>query len=276
MPQPPRRHDPSEPPAPRRGRALVTGASSGIGRELARCLAARGWDLVLTARRKERLDALSERIRDEAGCDALVIPCDLAAPDGAARLVEELAEREIRVEVLVNNAGFGDHGRFWDMELDRGLDMIQVNVTAVTELSHRLLTPMLEAGRGRILNVASTAAFQPGPNMAVYYASKAYVLSFSEALREELRGTGITVTALCPGPTRTEFGEEAGFGESVILDKLPRPGSREVAEYGVRAMMRGKGIAVHGILNRMHVFMLRALPRGLVVRLVRRFQEVRG
>ena len=259
-----------------RGRALVTGASAGIGRELARCLAEEGWDLVLTARREERLLELSEQIRDEADCDAVVIPCDLAAPDGAARLVEEVQGRGFRVEILVNNAGFGHHGRFWTMELDRGLDMIQVNVTAVTELAHRLLPAMVEVGRGRILNVASTAAFQPGPNMAVYYASKAYLLSFSEALREELRGTGVTVTALCPGPTRTEFGQEAGFGDSVFLDKVPRPDGRKVAEYGIRAMMRGKGIAVEGLLNRIHVFALRFLPRELVLRLVRRFQEVRG
>ena len=264
------------PPPPERGRALVTGASAGIGWELARCLAAEGWDLILTARRRERLVELSEQIRDEAGRDALVIPCDLSTPDGAARLARELEERGLWAEILVNNAGFGHHGRFWTMELDRGLDMIQVNVTAVTELAHRLLPPMVEAKRGRILNVASTAAFQPGPNMAVYYASKAYVLSFSEALREELRGTGVTVTALCPGPTRSEFGQQAGFGDSVFLDKLPRPSSRTVAEYGVRALLRGKGVAVEGLLNRMHVFTLRFLPRGLVLRLVRRFQEVRG
>jgi len=259
-----------------RGMALVTGASAGIGRELARVLAEEGWDLIITARSTDRLQALAEAIEDETGQSVEVIPCDLADPGGPGRLVEEVRARDLRVEILVNNAGFGDHGPFVDADLTRNLDMIQVNVTAVMELTHRLLPELVEAGRGRILNVASTAAFQPGPFMSVYYATKAYVLSFSEALREELRQTGVTVTTLCPGPTESEFQEVAGIEETTLVRLSSPPSSRTVAEYGVAAMLRGRGVAVQGMLNRFLVFMVGLAPRGVVVRVVRRLNDVRS
>ncbi|HLN57107.1 MAG TPA: SDR family oxidoreductase, partial [Thermoanaerobaculia bacterium] len=193
------------------GNALVTGASSGIGKELARLIAADGYDLVLVARRQERLEELARELSVAHGVSARVIAADLADPDSPKRIVEELEAERIAVDVLVNNAGFGIYGRLWNSDITRQLEIIQVNVVALTDLTGRLLPGMVSRKRGRIVNVASTAAFQPGPYQAVYYATKAYVLSFSEAIAEELKGTGVTVTALCPGPTTTEFQEAAGL-----------------------------------------------------------------
>ncbi|MDT8435252.1 MAG: SDR family oxidoreductase, partial [Gemmatimonadota bacterium] len=192
----------------RRG-ALVTGASAGIGRELAQRLAAAGWPVALTARRRERLEGLAADIETRHGVRALPVAADLEDPEGPARIEAALAAEGFEVDFLVNNAGFGTWGPFAERPLAAQTGMIRVNVLAPTELTRRLLPAMRDRGAGRILNVASTAAFQPGPWMAVYFASKAYVLHFSEALREELRRTGVTVTVLCPGPTRTEFQERA-------------------------------------------------------------------
>ncbi len=258
-----------------KGWALVTGASSGIGLELARVLAREGWDMVLTARRKDALDALAVELRSAEVRRVLVLPGDLARPGEVDRLLARLDEEGVKVEILVNNAGFGDYGPVVAGEAHRFRDMIQVNVTALTQLCRGVLPGMVARGGGRILNVASTAAFQPGPLMAVYYATKAYVLSFSEALREELRDSGVTVTTLCPGPTRSGFQSEAGIEASPLVQRLPLPSSRKVAEYGVRALLRGKGIAVEGWLNRLQVASLRLLPRKLVPALVRRAQEIR-
>lgn len=258
------------------GWAVVTGASSGIGWELARNLAAEGWDLVITARRQDALEALAREARERWGREVHVVPADLAGRPGVEHLLEALERLDLEPDILVNNAGFGDYGSFEEAELDRVLQMIELNVSSLTHLTRVLLPGMLERGRGRILNVASTAAFQPGPLMAVYYATKSYVLSFSEALREEARGTGVTITTLCPGPTTSEFHAEAGMMASPLVQRFPMPGSRQVAEYGVRALMKGKGVAVYGVLNRLHVFGLRFLPRSLVLRLVRRVQEIRS
>lgn len=258
-----------------RGWALVTGASGGIGLELARLIASEGWDVVLTARTEEALEALALEIRRDEARRVLVLPGDLARPGEVDRLLARLQEEEVEVDLLVNNAGFGDYGPVASGEMERFRDMIQVNVTALTELCRGVLPGMVERGRGGILNVASTAAFQPGPLMAVYYATKAYVLSFSEALRNELRGSGVTVTTLCPGPTRSGFQAEAGIEASPLVRWLPLPSSRKVAEHGVRALLRGKGTAVHGWLNRLQVASLRRMPRKLVPGLVRRAQEIR-
>ncbi|NNG02735.1 MAG: SDR family NAD(P)-dependent oxidoreductase, partial [Inquilinus sp.] len=185
--------------------ALVTGASAGIGAELAARAAADGFDLVLTARRTAPLEALAERLRKRYGAESTIIAADLATARGPAGLLKEIAGRGLAIDVLVNNAGFGAAGRFDMMDAKTVDGMIAVNIAAVTRLARALLPGMLERPRGGVLNVASTAAFQPGPMMAVYYATKSYVLSFSEARWEETRGSGVTVTALCPGPTRTEF-----------------------------------------------------------------------
>lgn len=255
--------------------ALVTGASRGIGAELARVLAEGGWNLILTARSEADLEALARELETEHGVATRVIPSDLAEPEGAARLVDRVAREGLDVALLANNAGVGAIGPFHELDRDRLLDMVQVNVTSLTDLTRRLLPPMVERDEGWILNVASTAAFQPGPLMAVYYASKAYVVSFSEGIQEELRGTGVTVTAFCPGVTRSAFQEAAGMSPPPPGIGLPPADTRKVAEHGVRALFCGRAVAVPGPLNRLHTLVVRFVPRGLARRLARRFQERR-
>src|SRR4051794_33560977 len=211
--------------------ALVTGASAGIGREIARVLAA-DHDLILSARRADELERLAAELRGK-GATCRVVPGDLAEPDGARKLHAAAVEGGSVVDVLVNNAGFGDLGPFADADLGKMLRMVQVNVTALTELTGLFLAGMRTRGRGKILNVGSVAGFQPGPLMAVYYATKAYVNSFSEALSNELRGTGITVTCLAPGPTESEFGAAAGFAPKKGFTVGKVLGARAVAEAGV-------------------------------------------
>ena len=251
--------------------ALITGASSGIGLDLAHLFAADGHDVVLVARSEDKLRALGKELEAKHGITATVIVADLAKPD-APQQISVIAPP---VDVLVNNAGYGTSGKFAETDLRAELDMIQVNVSALTHLTKLFLPQMLERKRGRILNVASTAAFQPGPLMAVYYATKAYVLSFSEAIAEELRGTGVTVTALCPGPTATEFQKNAGLGSEALL-KLMRPvSSMDVARAGYHGLMRGKRIVIPGMKNKLGVQSLRVSPRALVTRVVRGLQERR-
>jgi short-subunit dehydrogenase len=253
---------------PQRPLALVTGASAGIGLELARVLA-RDHDLVLTARREAELRALAAELA-RAVCH--IIPADLADPQAPRALFDTVTGAGLTVDVLVNNAGFGDLGPFANAELGRMLRMIQVNVTALTELTGLFLAGMRERKRGRILNVGSVAGFQPGPHMAVYYATKAYVNSFTEALAAELAGSGVTVTCLAPGRTASEFAAAAGFRD--------RPSgavgtARAVAEEGIRGLMRGKRMVVTGWRNRALVFAERFVPRGMVIRAVRKMQENR-
>ena len=190
---------------------LVTGASSGIGLELAKCFAADGCRLVLVSRKGIVLEALATELRKAHKIQAQVITADLAQPESPTRLLAHLQNAGLKVDVLVNNAAFGAQGKFVELPLGRQLEMLQVNMTTLTHLTGLLLPGMVERRRGGVLNVASTAAFQPGPGMAIYYATKAYVLSFSEALAEELAGTGVTVTAVCPGPTATNFGTAANM-----------------------------------------------------------------
>jgi uncharacterized protein len=250
--------------------ALVTGASSGIGRELAKLLAADGLALALVARDRAALEEFAREIEERhRGLGVTVVPADLADPATPARLVRELERAGIAVEVLVNNAGFGAAGRF--AELDEGLQhrMVEVNVTALTRLTRLLLPPMLARGHGRILNVASTAAFQPGPGMAVYYATKAYVLSLSEALAVEVRGSGVTVTCLCPGPTRTAFFARAGASDSHLL-RLGATDAAEVARAGHRGLMRGDRLVVPGARNRLAALGAKFAPRRLALEVTRR------
>jgi uncharacterized protein len=256
-----------------RGTALVTGASSGIGLELATLLARDRHDLVFVARGRERLEAIARGLTEEFGVAVTILARDLARAQTPAEIVRELEERGLAIDILINNAGFGVYGPFAQTPLTRELEMIEVNVTALTQLTKLLLPGMLARRRGRILNVASTAAFQPGPLMAVYYATKAYVLSFTEALANELDGSGITVTALCPGPTVTEFQKEAGVAQTRLFRSMLVMRAPEVALAGYEGMLRGKRIVIPGAANRFLVEALRISPRRLVTAVARRIQE---
>ena len=246
--------------------ALVTGASGGIGLELARLLAGDGHDIVLVARSADKLDGLAAELGSRR---TTVIAADLSQPGAVAAVHAQVPD----VDVLVNNAGVGDFGPFADADLDKTLGMIQLNVTALTELTHRYVGGMVERGRGRVLNVASTAAFQPGPLMAVYYATKAYVLSFSEALAEELRGTGVTVTAMCPGPTASGFQAGADMEASRLVRGRKLPTAASVARSAHGAMLAGDVVHVPGVRNKVLATSVRFTPRPLMRRIVHRLQD---
>jgi short-subunit dehydrogenase len=257
------------------GTALVTGASSGIGQELARLAARDRRDVVLVARRRERLEALADELTKRYGVVAEIVVADLSLPDSPARVVGEAQERRGPIEVLVNNAGLGVHGFFQETPLEQELEMIRVNVLALTHLTKLVVPGMIERRRGIVLNMASTAAFQPGPLMAVYYATKAYVLSFTEALAEELDGTGVTATALCPGPTLTEFQEKTGMGDVPMFRSPLVLDAATVARAGWEGAKRGKRVVVPGVANRILALGARFSPRKLATKIARRIQENR-
>ena len=236
--------------------ALITGASSGIGRELARVYAEHGHDLVITARRRDRLEDLAAELGERVRVEAL--PANLATRNGMAALKKGIASLELDIDVLVNNAGAGASGEFAGMEAAKSLTLIDLNVRALTDLTHFVLPGMLERGRGRILNVASVAAFQAMPGMSVYAASKAFVLSFTEALSEELAGTPVTVTALCPGLTRTEMVDDLQAAPDFMFAS-----AADVAEEGYRACLAGEVIRVPGVANQALVTWLQYQPRWL-------------
>jgi hypothetical protein len=263
------------PETPVRPVALVTGASSGIGLELARLCAKGGHDLVLVARNQTKLEELARYLNGMYHVRVEVVPADLARPEAPAEIMREVNERGLALDVLINNAGFGLWGLFGRQDLTRVLDMIQVNVTALTVLTRLVLPELVSRRRGRILNVASTAAFAPGPLMAVYYATKAYVLHFSEAISNELRGTGVTVTALCPGPTPTGFAEAAGVGGTNLFQGPAVMGVERVAAAGYRGMLRGKAVVIPGVFNRLLVLGIRLSPRWAVRQVARWLQEQR-
>ena len=259
-----------------KGFALITGASGGIGYELAKMFAANGHRIALTARSGDRLQEVAAELCAEGGGEARSYPLDLSVPGAADELVGRLAADGVSVAHLVNNAGFGSFGSFAEADYDATVQMIHLNITALTALTRLLLPSMLERKHGGILNVASTAAFQPGPLMATYYATQAYVLSFSEALREELRGSGVTVTALCPGPTYTGFQDRAQMHKSKLFNGLMRvAAAREVARQGYEGFERGKSLVIPGLLNKMIAQSYRFLPRGMIPRMVRAMQEKR-
>jgi len=243
--------------------AVITGASSGIGAELARLFAARGYPLVMTARRHERLETLAEEIQGVHDIPVEVMALDLEDREAPLDLAEMIRERGIQVHTLVNNAGFGLRGSFATMPYERQVAMIDLNVTALTALCRLMLPGMLERGRGGILNVASTAAFQAGPNMAVYYATKAYVLSLSEALHEEAKPRGVTVTALCPGPTESEFSATADLENSKRFSQGTMSAA-EVARIGIDGYEAGRDIVIAGASNRLGAFGAKLLPRSLI------------
>ena len=251
--------------------ALVTGGSSGIGVDLARVLAREGHDLILVARREPELKAVADELSTRYGADSTVITVDLSMPDGPAKVFEEVTSTGLDVDVLVNNAGFADHGRFWETDPDTAHEMLMVNVVALTDLTRKFLPAMCARRRGHVLNVASTAGFQPGPFMAVYYASKAYVLSFTEALAEELRGTGVAATALCPGVVPTGFQDAAGLAENAPMLHSPAVKTPEyVAQAAYDAMIKGKPLVIPGGLNKLGVQALRIAPRRAVTTFIKR------
>ena len=253
--------------------ALITGASAGIGRELAKVFASHGHNLILVARNRDALEALAGTLEGKHDIKATVISCDLSDPNSPQRLFDTAVSEGLAVDILVNNAGFGAAGDFADTDLQRELDMIQVNITAVTQLTKLFMQPMLKRNKGRILNIASTAGFQPGPGMSVYFASKAYILSLSQAIDEELRNTGVTVTCLCPGTTHSEFAQRAGLTNSRLF-KLPGVATaEEVARFGYDATMRGERVAIPGIKNKAHLQVLRLVPRSIVTLLARKAHE---
>jgi hypothetical protein len=251
--------------------ALITGASSGIGLDLARLFAADKWDVALVARSEGKLNDLAAELRGAHGITARVIAADLAKPDAPAKIMEALDG--IEVDALVNNAGFGLGGEFAKTDLSAELEMIQVNITALTHLTKLVLPSMIARRHGAILNLASTAAFQPGPLMAVYYATKAYVLSFSEAIADELRDSGVTVTALCPGPTATGFASAANVESSTLFKMMPPADSKSVARAGYDAMKAGKRIVIPGAKNKLLAQAIRLSPRRLVTTIVRKMNE---
>jgi short-subunit dehydrogenase len=247
---------------------LVTGASSGIGWELAKCFAADGCRLILVARNQDALEKLAGELRLENKIEVVVFPADLSLPETPNRIFQELSSRKIAVDVLVNNAGFGLMGPFVKLPLTRQLEIIQVNITALTALTGLLLPGIIERQRGGILNVGSVAGFVPGPNMAVYYATKAFVLSFTEALAEELSGSGLAISVLCPGPTESNFGNVARGGRQRKI-KTRKMTSLAVAKIGHRAFRQGKNIIVTGLQNKIAAQLPRIMPRAAVRRIVK-------
>jgi len=245
---------------------LITGASAGLGAEFARQCARLGDEIVLVARRRERLDALARAI----GPQAHVIEADLGQPEAPARVVAQAASRGLWVQTLINNAGFGLAGRLDEIPLARQLEMIDLNVRALTELCHAVLADMRLKGDGAILNVASTAAFQAGPHMAVYYATKAYVLSLTEALHQENKGSGVSVTALCPGPTATEFFDVAGAPDGRLAKMATDPVA--VVRAGLDGLAKNKAIVVPGLMNKIGSQSNRLLPRAAMRRIIARLK----
>lgn len=248
--------------------ALITGASMGIGAELAKLFAADGHDVVLVARSEDKLIRLATELQTAYGITAHVLASDLSDPAAPAELFATLESRGIEVGYLVNNAGFGAVGAFAELPLPMQMGMLQVNIGALVALSHLALQGMLARKKGRILNIASTAAFQPGPDMSIYYASKAFVLMFSEGIAEEVRSQGVTVTAHCPGATATSFPQTAGNAESLLF-KLGAASADRVARDAYRSMMKGKVVAIEGFVNWLVAFSIRLSPRALVRKIAR-------
>jgi len=253
--------------------ALITGATNGIGLELARIHASEGGNLVLVARNKPKLDALRVELEELYKVKVYTIDKDLSETNAAQDVYAETRRMEIEVDYLINNAGFGDFGLFAETDWDKEHRMIQLNITTLTHLTKLYLRQMQQRGGGKIMNVASTAAFQPGPTMAVYFATKAYVLSFTEAISNEVKGRGISITALCPGPTETGFSAAGSMDGSRLFRNKRLPTGKDVAQFGYRAMLAGKTLAVHGIKNNIMTNAIRFFPRSWVVAVSRRMLD---
>lgn len=254
--------------------ALVTGASAGIGAELARELARSGHDLVLAARSLSPMQALADEL-SVFGAETLVLEADLSQPGAANRVAQQIADRNLAIEVLANNAGLGGVGRFERMDPGRIGEMLYVNIVALTELTRLILPGMVERGHGRVMLVGSTAGFLPGPRMAVYFASKAYVLSFGEALAAELRGTGVKVSVLCPGATATNFFAVAGYGDAAGDAVGPMMSAAAVARIGCHGLAAGRRVVIAGLANRLLANAARLTPRSLLLPIVARINARR-
>jgi short-subunit dehydrogenase len=253
--------------------ALITGASNGIGLELAKIHASKGDNLVLVARNKEKLDAIKTELENKYKIVVYTIGKDLSAINSAQEVYNETNQQNFQVDYLINNAGFGDFGMFAETIWEKELQMINLNITTLTQFTKLYLKDMVKRRSGKIMNVASTAAFQSGPTMAVYYATKAYVLNFSEAVDNEVREKGVTVTALCPGPTESGFQAAAVMEDSGLVKGKKLPNAKEVAAYGYNAMMKGKTVAIHGLMNSILANSVRFMPRKLVVMVTRKMQD---
>jgi len=253
--------------------ALITGASSGIGLELAKIHASKGGHLVLVARSKDKLENLKNELEQQYGSQVTIIAKDLSKPEAPKEVYDQLKQDSIRIDYLFNNAGFGDYGFFHETDWDKEAQMIDLNVRTLTHFTKLFTKDMVNQKFGKIMNVASTASFQPGPLMSVYYATKHYVLAFSEGIANELKGTGVTVTALCPGPTASGFQDAAAMNDSKLVKGVKMPSSKEVAGYGYRSLEKGKVVAIHGFMNKMMAESSRFMPRSIVRSVVRKVQE---
>ena len=255
--------------------ALITGASGGLGLEFAKIFAKNEYDLLLVARSADKLGEVKGLLQSEYGVTVHILPKDLTNQTAADEVYAYAEQNGLKVGALVNNAGFGDFGEFSERSWEKQRDMVQLNVLALMRLTYLFVPAMKAEGKGKILNLASVAAFQPGPLMSVYYASKAFVLSFSEALAVELKKSGITVTALCPGPVRTGFEKNAELSNSGLFKNLKVASAEEVALYGYKKLMKGKTVAIQGGRNRFLVFTTRLAPRSLVRKIVYKIMKVR-
>jgi uncharacterized protein len=253
--------------------ALITGASSGIGLAFAKTFAAAKNDLVLVARSEGKLNALANELKIAHNISVRVISADLSNMQEVQGVYDTCKAENISIDYLVNNAGFGDFGFFVESDWDKTAQMIDLNIKSLTKMCRLFIPDMLERKAGKIMNVASTAAFQPGPTMAVYYATKSYVLFFSEAICNELQGTGVSVTCLCPGATESGFQQAAALEESKLVKGKKLPTSKEVAEFGYTAMMKNKMTVIHGLLNTIMAISIRFTPRKLALAIVRKIQE---
>jgi short-subunit dehydrogenase len=256
--------------------ALITGASNGIGLELAKVHASKGGDLVLVARNKLKLDELKTELEKQYKISVLTIGKDLSLPNTANEIYDETNKKNIQVDFLINNAGFGDFGMFAETDWNKELQMINLNITTLTLFTKLYLQDMLKRRSGKIMNVASTAAFQSGPTMAVYCATKAYVLSFTEAVSNEVSNKGITITALCPGDTETGFQAAGAMEESELFKGKKLSTAKEVAEYGYASMIKGKTVAIHGMMNYLVSNSIRFIPRAFVLKVSRKLLDKAG
>lgn len=254
---------------------LVTGASSGIGLQLAELFAKGGHDLVIVARREKLLESVASRFKENYGINVTVIPKDLTLKKSPQEIYNEVKALGIEIEILVNNAGFGAVGEFTELDHKRQIDMINLNVNALVSLTKLFLPDMIEKNRGGILNVGSLAGFQPGPYASIYYATKSFVLSFTEGLYEELKGTDIKVSCLAPGPVNTEFGEVSGLDKSFLF-KTGTMSGKEVAEEGYRGFKKGKLIVIPGLGNRLLPLLVRIMPRFIVRMVTARLNKTAG
>ncbi|MDF9867317.1 short-subunit dehydrogenase [Bacilli bacterium PM5-3] len=253
--------------------ALITGASNGIGYELSLIMASENYNLVLVARSEDKLNELKKLLENNYNIKVKVIAKDLSNQNAPLEIYEQLKEDNCKIDILVNNAGFGDHSAFYNTDWNKQNEMINLNILSLTYLTRLLLPSMIGRKSGKILNLASIASFQPGPYMSVYYASKSYVLSFSEALACELANSEVSVSAVCPGPTKTNFANAAGEGTKKLFSLMKNDTAKDVARFTYNSMMKNKVVAIYGMKNKILIFCERFLPRRLIRGIVARLQK---